>query len=173
MQGLLRPLCIFYYPTSLVQVLNSYFYCHDNFFNKQKLLTNTALTALLKLLHLNNFTVPQILRKTWLRHQHHLSWWISAGWPFAMTNIQAPQNCPFTRFNDYIFAASKYLLQFPLHTLSFIITFLLLGVHKLHGTLTHAETSFQANLPWCPQWLWASSPSHSLRIAPTLPPAFG
>lgn len=55
-------------------------------------------------------------------------------WPaFCYDKHQGSSALPFNRFSYYTLAASKYSLQFPVHALSFIIRFLLLRVHKLHG----------------------------------------
>lgn len=148
---------ILYDPTSLVQVLNSCFYCHDNFLNKQKQLTNVALTALLsKVLHLITSTACQLLRKTQVRttlltQTSALPLSMEVSWPaFCSDKRQGFPTLPFNRPSDCKLAVSKYVLQFPLHALSFIIKFLLLGVHRLHGN-SHIKICFRANLPWSPQ----------------------
>lgn len=160
--------------------MNSYFYCHDNFLNKQKQLTNVALTALLsEVLHLTS-TACQLLRKTQVRTT--LPTQTSAS-PLS-TAISRPAFCsdkprgfptlPFNRPGDCRLAVSKYVLQFPLHALSFSIRFLLLGVQRLHGNSHSHRIMLSGKFTLeSPVIVRASSQSLSLRIAPTLPLAFG
>lgn len=175
MQGPLRSLCVFYDPTSLVHVLNSSFYCHDNFLNMQKLFTNTELTALLsKLNNLNNLHRTTTFEENTTQtptspplggnHLAGLLLWQTSRLPKVALSPDS--------MIAYLQQANTYSnSHFVLFLLSLDFSYWVYASCMV--TLTHTETSFQANLTWCPQWSWASSPALSLRTAPTLLPAFG
>lgn len=145
-------------------MLNSYFYCHNNFLNKQKLLTNTALKWFSPRLNFwgkhNSDTNTTSLDGNQLAGL--LLWHTSRLLKAALS----PDS-----MTGYLQQANTYSnSHFTLFLLS--LDFLYSVYTSCMVTLTHAETRFQVNLPWSPQWLWASSPSLTLRIAPTLPVAF-